>query len=215
MKKFLSHIKYYAMAGLALVFSGCELAGLELQQNEKYEYSVLDPKINMTAWEYMNQPRTDTLFNMMLRGIKYAGLEEEYKKPNRTFLLLTHLAIYRKNTNGTVNAASYFGFKKVDNKTATKWQDYPVEDVRKFLLYHIVDGAYSYDNLLPDNTEAVTLLNEADNKIRLRVVNDRYSQIRINEFTGTKRFVTVRTSNIQPTNGVIHVLDGFLEPGQL
>jgi uncharacterized surface protein with fasciclin (FAS1) repeats len=214
MKKIINKVQYLVLAWVALVFSGCELAGLEFQKNEKYEYSVLDPKVNMTAWEFLNLPRQDTLFNMMVRGIKYAGLEEEYKKPNRTFLLHTWTVYLRKNSNGTLNTGAYFAYKKVNGKNAASWKDYPVEDVRDFFLYHIIDGIYSYDNLKPDNTVATTLLDGPENTIQMLVVNDRDSRIQINNFPNTKRTVTVRTSNIQLTNGVAHVLDGFLEPGE-
>ncbi len=199
---------------MALLLGGCELAGLDFQESVEYEYKILDPKVNMTAWEYINLPRQDTLFNMMVRGIKYAGLEDEYKKPNRTFLLHTWTVYLRKNANGTLNPAAYFAFKKVNGQNATSWKNYPVVEVRKFFLYHIIEDVYSFDNLKPDNTITTSLLPGPENTVQLLVVNDRFSTIRVNDFVNTKRAVVVRTSNIQATNGVAHVLDSFIEPGK-
>lgn len=199
---------------IAASFSSCNLAGLELQKNEDYKYHVLDPKINMTALEYLNLPRTDTVFRMMQKGIAYAGLTEEYSKPDRTFLFLTNSAILRYDANGTTNKDCFFGKFKVNGVPATKWEDYPVEVVRDLFLYHIIEGVYSYDNLSPDNT-ITTSLRQTDNEVYLLVVNDRNSKIRVNDFPNAKKPVQVRSSNIQATNGVIHALDLFIESGTL
>ena len=213
MKNYFNKMKYLTLAAVAMLFSGCELAGLEFQKDEDYAYHVLDPKVNMTAWEYINLPREDTLFNMTIRGIKYAGLEEEYKQPGRTFIVPTWTSFLRRNTDGKLNSGAYFAYKKVNGQNAASWKDYPVEDVKKFFQYHIIEGVYSYDNLKPDNTIATTLLEEPDNKIQLMVINDRNSKVQVNNYPNTKRTSTIRTSNIQVTNGVIHVTDGFYEPG--
>lgn len=199
---------------IAAAVSSCNVAGLELQENEDYDYHVLDPAINMTALEFLNLPRTDTVFRMMQKGIAYAGLTEEYSKPGRTFLFLTNAAILRYDANGTTNKDCFFGKFKVNGVAAKKWEDYPVEMVRDLFLYHIIDGIYSYDNLSPDNT-ITTSLRQTDNEVYLLVVNDRNSKIRINDFPNAKKPVQVRSSNIQATNGVIHALDLFIESGTL
>lgn len=119
--------KYLALTLLVgMLLSGCDIGGLEFQDNAAYDHHVLDPQTGMSAWEYLNVAREDTIFELMQEGIAYAGLEEEYKKPNRTFLFLQNSAILRYNPNGTVNSSSYFGYKLLDDGTpATKWQDYP------------------------------------------------------------------------------------------
>jgi uncharacterized surface protein with fasciclin (FAS1) repeats len=161
----------------------------------------------------MNQPRADTAFNLMLKGVRYAQLEEEYSKTNRTFLFLTNSAILRYNTNGTVNADCFFGKFKVNGAPAKRWEDYPVDVVRNLFLYHIVDGVYSYDNLTPDYI-VTTSLRETDSTVTFLVQNERYSKIRVNDFPNAIKPVEVRSSNIQATNGVIHALDLFIEYGQ-
>lgn len=215
MKKYWLDIqsRYSVLLFLVVVLSGCEIAGLDFQEDVDYEHHVLDPNINMTAWEYMNRPRVDTIFNMMLRGVRYAQLEEEYSKTDRTFLFLTNNAILRYNTNGTVNVDCFFGKFKVNGKPAKRWEDYPVDVVRNLFLYHIINGVYSYDNLTSDYV-TTTSLRETDNTVTFLVVNDRNSKIRVNDFPNAIKPVEVRSSNIQATNGVIHALDLFVEYGQ-
>lgn len=214
MKNYSTIIKCSLFLLITVSFSSCNVAGLELQEDEDYDYHVLDPKINMTALEFLNLPRTDTVFSMMQKGIAYAGLTEEYSKPDRTFLFLTNSAILRYDANGTTNKDCFFGKFKVNGEPAEKWEDYSVEFVRDLFLYHIIDGVYSYDNLTPDNT-ITTSLRQTDNEVYLMVVNDRNSKIRVNDFPNAKKPVQVRSSNIQATNGVIHALDLFIESGTL
>lgn len=214
--KLLYKLKYCIIFSAAVVFSGCELAGLKLQEDVKYEYHVLDPKVNMTALEFMNLPREDTVFELMQEGIKYAGLEAEYSKPNRTFLFLTNEAIREYNDDGSINDDSYFGYKVLANgEPATKWEDYPVEEVRDFFMYHIIDSVYSYDNLGPENLEVNTLLDAPDNKAYLKIMNARNSKLRVNDRPFTIKYAEARSSNIQVTNGVVHAFADFVVPGTL
>jgi hypothetical protein len=215
MKMVVYKLKYYIIFSIAVIFSGCELAGLELQEDVEYEYHVLDPEVDMTAWEFLNLPREDTVFELMLEGVQYAGLEEEYKKPNRTFLFLANEAIVEfDEDDGSVLAGSYFGYNILANgDTATRWEDYPVEEVRDFFLYHIIDSVYSYDNLGPENTEVTTLLDAPDNKAYMKIMNERNSKLRVNDRPFTVKFAEARSSNIQVTNGVVHAFNDFVVPG--
>ena len=212
MKKF---NKARVIAGWAIaipLFISCEIGGLEFQDNAPYDYHVLDPQTGMSAWEFLNLPREDTIFELMQEAVAYAGMEEEYKKPDRTFLFLRNDAILRYNPNGSVNTGSYFGYKLTANGVAGKsWQDYPVDEVRAFLQYHIFEGVYTFgQNLGPENLEVTTLTGET---AFIRAGNERNSPIRINDFPFALRPTTAHSSNIQTTNGVIHVINGFIVPG--
>ena len=205
-------IKNFAFLAIAAFFCSCEIAGLEFQADASYDYHVLDPQTGMTAWEFLNLPREDTVFELMQEAIAYAGLEEEYKKPDRTFLFLRNDAILRYNPNGTVSDASYFGYNLLENdQPASSWQDYPVEEVRAFLQYHIIEGVYTFgQNLEPENTEVTTLSEET---LFIRAGNERNSPVRINDYPFALKPTTAHSSNIQTTNGVIHVINGFTVPG--
>lgn len=226
--KFKQYLSIFLLAGL---FAGCSLVGLELQEDHEHETTILDPDIHMSAWEFLNEPREDSLINfgLMVEGIEYAGLEEEYSKSGRTFMVLTRRAILRYNSSGSVNSGCYFGANRVPNldeqgnpvldedgipttRPARSWSDYPVEQVRNMLLYHIVEGEYSYHNLGPDNI-AVQPSSPVDtaNIMYLRILNDRNSRISVNNFPGSTRTLSPRTSNLKATNGYVHVFDTYLE----
>lgn len=212
------------------VFSGCKLAGLELQKDTPYDASVRDSKINMNALEFMKS-RTD-LFSSMIEAVTYAGLADEYAKPGRTFLLLTNRALSDETYFPTAPAVmgSYFGCNKVLNPaysssdptkgpqylTPDSWSVYPVETVKQFLLYHIVNESVSFRNAKAFATfyESVAYKAVGDTTmVSIHLVNDRNATMRINGFTGSRKVdLAPRTSGIDCTNGVIHVLDDFIIP---
>ena len=208
----INKVSYILSCGIAALLCSCNIAGLEFQDDAPYDYHVLDPQTGMSAWEFLNLPRQDTIFELMQEGIAYAGLEEEYKKADRTFLFLRNDAILRYNPNGTVNTGSYFGYHLLENGEAgSAWQDYPVEEVRSFLQYHILEGVYTFgQNLGPENIEVTTLSGET---AFIRAGNERNSPVRINDYPFAVRPTTAHSSNIQTTNGVVHVLNGFTLPG--
>ena len=80
--------------GLALFcfsLSSCTLFGLDFQSNEEYEAKEADNKVNMTIWEFI-QDRPD-IFSTLIEGIQYAGIEDLYKEPGNTHILLTNSAL--------------------------------------------------------------------------------------------------------------------------
>jgi hypothetical protein len=197
-----------------LVLNSCEK--LPLYKDVEYTSHTLDPQQGITAWEYMNKPRTDTLFNMMLRAIKYAGMEAEYKKPNRTYILLANQAITSLNiTTGVESTTSYFGRRLINGVVGKKIQDYPVAEIRNLLKYHIVEGYHTYGNLGP-NPETFTTLrtDSAVNTMTINITNAASYALQFNNFPRTIKTQTARTSNLQMTeNCVVHVLNTYMEYG--
>ena len=210
-----NHFRIISVLVLAmLLFSGCKK--LSLFKDYEFNAHTIDPNQNITAWEYINKPRTDTLFNMMIRGIKYAGLEEEYKKPNRTYILLINAAITAPNaTTGVESATTYFGMNKVNGVASKNWQSYSVAPVKDLLMYHIIQGRYTYDNLKTDVTETVSLRTDAaKNKVYLNIANTNNFKIQFNNFPKTIKTQDARTSNLQMNdNCVIHVIPTYMEYG--
>src|SRR5690606_32764734 len=99
-------------------------------------------------------------------------------------------------------------------RPARGWHDYPVEKVRELLLYHIVEGEYSYHNLSPDNTVVRSLAtDESANMLYLSILNNRDAKIRVNDFPGTIQALSARTGNLKATNGFIHVFDAYQRYG--
>ncbi|MFC3198324.1 fasciclin domain-containing protein [Parapedobacter deserti] len=228
-------VTLWGLAALALLLSvcSCTLLGLELQQDHQHEVNILSPELNMNAWDFINTPLEDTLrsFNRFVDAVAYAGLEEEFIKPGRTFLVFNNYAILRYNSSGSVNSGCYFGRNRVPEideegnpvlnengelvtRPGRSWDDYPVEQVRELLLYHMLEEEYSYHNLGPDNTVAQSLSpNSEANLVYLQIQNTQTSKLAVNAFPGSIQTTLARTANLKATNGYIHVFDAYLRYG--
>ena len=216
---------------LGISATGCKkLLGLPLQENEDHIVSTLDPHIGVTAWEFLKDRALgtssfkDSIFYRMYQGILYSGMDSaEYTKPGRTFIFLHNDAVFRRSGT-TTTTDSYFGKYKVNNAAATKWEDYPKEQVKNYLLSLIVQGEHSFENTLPDPKFEKTLLPPGkdtlnpESLIAFRVINDRDSRFRINDFPGsavpTPNLATpgiqARTAGLLSNNGPVHVIDRVL-----
>jgi hypothetical protein len=216
---------------IVVLLTGCKkLVGLPLQENEDHIVSTLDPHINMSALDFLKSRALgtssfkDSIFYRMYQGIIYSGIDiNEYTKPGRTFIFLHNDAILRKSGT-TTTTDSYFGRYKVNNAAATKWEDYNKDSVKNYLLSLIVEGEHSFENTAPDPKFEKTLrppgtdpLNP-ESLIAFRVINDRDSRFRINDFPGSAfpapnlatPGLNARTAGILSTNGPVHVIDRVL-----
>ncbi len=214
----------------AFVFTGCKLAGLDYQKDTPFDATIRDSKINMNALEFMKS-RTD-LFSSMIEGVTYAGLLDEYTAPDRTFLLLTNRALSDETyaPSGTNVMGSYFACNKLLNPlynpaipangpqyfTPDNWAVYPVAQVKRFFLYHIVKEPVTYRNAKAFVTfyESVAYAGVGDTaKVSFHLTNDRNAYLYVNGFVGSRNPAQApRTSGIDCTNGVIHVMDDFVIP---
>lgn len=236
MKKLLYNL-FIPVAVSLFLLTGCEIAGLKYQEDFNYDASIRDSKINMNALEFMKS-RPD-LFSSMIEAVKYANMEEEYTKPNRTFLLLTNRALsdetYAPSTPGSMG--SYFASNKVANPnfdpndpnnpdkgpatlTPDSWDVYPVEQVAQFLKYHIVPEYVSYSNAKAFPTFYKSLAYSEQNDtafVSFHLTNDRNAYFYVNGYVGSRKTdLKPRTSGIDCTNGVIHVMDDYIvEPRKI
>lgn len=211
--------------GASILFlSSCKkLLGLDLQKDKPHEVTVLDPHINKTAWQYLRERATnqpDTIFKRMYEGILYAGIDSnEYKKPGRTYIFLHNDAVKRFSSGTTVATDCYWGRYRVNNAAATGWESYTKDQVKNWLLYLIVEGEYTYENVTPDNVTVNTLLPKGADPanpqsiMTFKVINDRDSRWRINDFFNSVRPSQGRTAGIISDNGPLHVVDRVIEYG--
>lgn len=216
----------------ALLFTGCKkMFGLRLQENTEHVTTTIDPHIKKTAWQFLKDRAlgtapADTIFKWMYKAVIYSGIDTaEYTKTGRTFIFLHFDAVLRK-TGTTTTTDSYFGKYKVGSPAvaATKWEDYTPLQVKNYLLSLIVEGEHSFENVFPDPKFAKTLLPAGadplnpQSEIAFRVINDRDSRFRINDFPGsavptpnlTTPGIQARTAGILSTNGPVHVVDRVL-----
>ncbi len=217
----IKHIgRILAVAALSLpLLWGCELFGLDYQQDAKYDDSASSGYVDMTAWEFI-QSRPDAFLGLS-QAIQRASMQEEYNKPDRTFILLTDNAL----TLDTY-ASSYFSTHRVPNPDypgsgpetiiPVGWEPYPVEQVRNLLEYHILKQPVSIYESMDYKIFFETLAYKYQGDTTFMCtewVRDRNAKFKFNSFTGHRILdLAPRVSNIRCRNGVIHVFDDYLEP---
>jgi len=169
---------------LAPVALAALLVSCEIQPDYEYEYGNPGGNVNMTAWEFIQS--TDSL-SLMEEAITATGLQNLYSgTTERTFIVPRNSAFraYMK-TNSYPNIAAI-----------------PVGTLESVLKYHIVNARVIFTDpeLLPSNnpisypTESGSVMYLSHNTSYQGVINQ-----------GTKKSWTMITSNIEPTNGVIHI----------
>ncbi len=214
----------YLFLCLSAGLSSCELAGLELQR--KYDYDdkagVYSNELKMTTLEFIHS-RPD-LFSLLIEGIEHAGIENSFREPNSTYMLPTNTAF---NATAAANL-SYFethrlpnpGYDPEDPETgdstlvALSLTQFPKEEVRQLLLYHIAKGEWTWSNLPAEPTWYDTHASGDSAKVNLYLMkNDRSPTIAFNNFaTHYKVPIVARTTNLRATNSsYVHVLDSWLD----
>ncbi|MEA4936515.1 MAG: fasciclin domain-containing protein [Paludibacter sp.] len=184
---------------LSLTMTGCFL---ELQSDYEYESSVMDPHVNMTAWEYF-ETRTD-LFSIFMSAVEYTDMKAYFTQTETkyTFLALTNVAM-----------KSYMQDRFPG---ATDITECDKASVKKLIEYHLVDGEYSsYHQLKVEPMYVLTLLKGEEGLMTMLTRKNPWQadagKVVVND-TGSNGSSYMRlavTSNIMPTNGVIHVFDAF------
>jgi len=167
------------LAGIML--SSC----YKLQKDYQYNPATLDPHINMTAMRFMDSRGiagvgSDTIFKLMEQGIQYAGIDTtEYTTAGRTYIFLHNSAIRTSTGSGAtfkVTGGFFYDYpivvkdaqgvvikSKIDPtadsmRPAVSWNEYPQAMVKNYLLYLILQGDYTFENLSVTNTGIQTLL---------------------------------------------------------
>lgn len=216
----LSYIKAsIASIALAVMVTGCEVFGLDFQEAYDFDYSAGMPsnKVNMSTWEFI-QSRPD-IFTNLADAINYTGLQAEFSQPGSTYLLPTDAAF----SSTTASDLSYFQTHQLTyfdeelgeevSYAPTSVMVYPVEQIREFLLYHIVKGTYTHTNLPAEPTWFDTYAAADTAKINMYLLKDRNPNIVFNNFDGHyKKTIKPRTANLLSNEGsYIHVIDSWMD----
>lgn len=202
---------------LPLFLASCEMFGLEFQKPYVYDYEAGVPNnhLNLTTLDFIRS-RPD-LFTVLNEAITYAEMENLYKEANATYLLPTDNAFNSENSSDL----SYFQTHKL---TFIQGQDtsiviptsmtvYPKEQVKEFLLYHVVKGKYTWSNLPAEPTWYDTFASADTAKVNMYLIKDRNPNIVFNNFNGHyKSNIKPRTSNLISKEGAyIHVIESWLD----
>ena len=215
-------LEYYkkALALMVIPFfiASCELLGLDYQDSYDYDYSAGMPsnKIDMSAFEFIKS-RTD-IFSLLEEAILYAGVENEFKQSGVTYLLPTNTA-FNSETSTDLSYFQTHQLTYIDEETGElvsyapiSMTAYPKEQVKEFLLYHIVKGKYTFTNLPAEPTWFETVATADTAKINMYLLKDRNPNIVFNNFDGHyKSSIKPRTSNLYNADGsYMHVMDSWL-----
>ncbi|MBT9871761.1 hypothetical protein GPL06_02775 [Bacteroides salyersiae] len=194
MKKLFFILMTGALAGL---LSSCSLFGLDLQKDAEYNYSPVQLTMDITAYEFIETRRNMDMF-LLYKAIEKAGYRDAFETDDRTYILL--------NDDALTAYLSGKRFASLDVMSVTQ--------VREMLDTYIVKGRYHALDLSTTPIEVETLNPEKRMFLSLRPqasdVSDQY-QVIINNVTGSGKVTNVVTSNLQPTNGIIHVVGDFPE----
>lgn len=175
-------LKLFILAIVLGTFTQCEI-----QDNFEYQSSPANATLGITCWEFI-QNRTD-IMSTMQDAVTRAGMESYYSGNNGYTYILPRNNAWTKY----LKAHSY-----------TSISDIPVATLQNILKYHLVKATVNFsdvaliksDNPIAYDTESGTIMYLSHNTNFQGLINE-----------GTKISWTIITSNLVPTNGVIHVTD--------
>ena len=210
--------KICAVLVLPVVFASCEPFGLDFQDSYDYDYEKGMPsnKVNMSTYDFIAS-RPD-IFSLLKEAIDHVGMENDFRQPNVTYLLPTNKAL----SSETADDKSYFQTHQLSyiDKDGNlviyapiTMTAYPEEQIKQFLLYHIVKGKYTFTNMNAEPTWYDTFAEADTAKVNMYLLKDRNPNIVFNNFDGHyKATIKPRTSNLYSDEGsYIHVLDNWLD----
>lgn len=216
--------KYYIKTGLVLcsfplIFSGCELFGLDYQDSYEYDYKagIPDNNVKMSTFDFIKS-RPD-LFSVLEEAILFTKLENEFKRSDATYLLPTNTAF----NSETPADKSYFQLHKitsVDEITGLPVEYVPnsmtvygEQEVKEFLLYHIVKGRHTWNTLPAEPTWFQSYATADTAMVNMYILKDRNPNLVFNNFDGHyKSTIKPRTANLLSSDGsFIHVLDSWID----
>ena len=165
------------------------LYSCEIQEDFDYQKSGVTGELGVTAWEYIQNH--DSLV-MLEEAIKRADLVDFFEESSgKTFIAPTNNA-FREY----LNSNSY-----------SSLEDVPVPILRNALKYHIVNDVVLFtdpdlmesNNPIPYTTENGQTMFLSHNSNFQGVVNE-----------GTNKQWTIVTSNLEPSNGAMHVVSSIV-----
>lgn len=185
MRTLLKHIKKNSLFGLlGLLFISVLVSQCEIQENFEYQYDGSTAEINMTAWQFIQ--KQDSL-SMMEQAVIQAGLEDLFNNSDsKTFILPENV-----------------GFRKyLSTNHYASIEAIPSDVLESTLKYHVVDAVVNFSNVdLLESNKPIAY--DTENGQIMYLSHNTSFQGLINQ--GTLKQWTIYTSNIVPTNGVIHI----------
>lgn len=182
-------IKIYRFLLLLSVASLGVLVSCEIQENFEYTPSADNTKLNKSALEFIST--TDSL-SLFKDAIEVADLGSIYQQADPlTFIVPNNQALR--------------AYLKENNYSSVS--DIPLPILRNIIKYHIVEGVVNFnDPTLFASNKPISYVTKNGQQMFLSHTSTFVGLI--NE--GTKIQWQIRTSNLVPTNGVVHVVNNIV-----
>jgi hypothetical protein len=211
------------MLACLIGLTGCELFGLDFQKPYDYNNQVglSDNQVKMSGWSFINS-RTD-LFSSLIEAVQYAEVDTNlFNQPNQTLLPVINQGL----NNATATNQSYWYMHQIPDPTdptgvktmmPLSWDVYPKQQIKDFILYHIVKGAWSYNEITKATQGSPTFFQTLSSSPKgyalLESKREGAMTIYFNNFTDHYKVnIVPRTSNLQLPNGsYIHVMNNYLD----
>lgn len=187
-----------------VLLQSCELFGLPIQTEYPFEASIKDPRIFKSAYQFVEDRKSIDMF-LMYTALTSTGLKEEYEKADRTFIILNDAAF-----------TGYMTDKKFNSLVLEDLRPGQIDTLSLYLKSMIAFGKHTSLSLPAAPLELETVYKDATHRLFLnrrvqKPDNANKYQLYVNDFPGTKRWALVRTTNIEATNGIIHVVSNYPE----
>jgi Fasciclin domain len=188
-------IKLLCFGLLAFGIQSCNLLGLDLQESYVYKHDPVQQKLNMTAYQFI-ESRKDIDMSLLYEAINKVELRDSFEVQNRTYIVMNDLAFSSYLTDN-----KFSGLKSMSNA-----------QVILLLKKHIILGKY-HSLSLTINPLAVQTVDPAT-KINLSLspaaFDAQNKYMVLVSFVGGSITTSVYTSNLQPNNGIMHVIQNHL-----
>lgn len=200
MKRILSKITYILSFAFVLQSTtSCEVFGLDYQYDYNNKTTTLQTELGVSCMTFI-ESKKNTDFSLLYEAIERAEMRNDYEKSGRTFLLLTD-----RDFEGWLVSYRY-----------TSVEVTPKAVLQAFLRSYIIEGEYPTTRLTTSPIDIITL--NQDRTIRMQVYKTpSTSSQNLNSLSigfvradGSVQYRGATTSNLQPTNGVIHILNARL-----
>jgi len=174
-------------------FASCNLMGLDLQQDYEYKSAPTKLTMDMTAYQFI-ESRKNIDMSLLYEAINRVQYKDTFETKNRTYIILNDIAF-----SNHLTYQRYAGLKNM-----------PDSEIKKLLNKHIIKGLYHSLSLTTTPVRAATLDTTIFISICLETATidsqNKY-QVLVKNWVSTGNAQRVVTSNLQPTNGIMHVVD--------
>ncbi len=175
-------LKLFSLAIILGTFTQCEI-----QDSFEYKASPDNSTLGMTCLEFI-QDRSD-IMSMMQDAINRAGMQSYYSE-NKGYTY-----ILPRNNAWT---------KYLKSKSYATIADIPLVELQGILKYHLVKAKVNFSDPLLIKSDFPISYDTESGVIMFLSHNTNFQGL-INQ--NTKKSWTIITSNLVPTNGIIHVAD--------